>query len=161
MDRYLAGVDELHRDRILSCVAGEWLPMAVVSAHYRACDALGLSNLEMNAMSRGPGSHVRSAWFSNYIAAAEKAKDSPWTILSQLDRTWHRGADGGAVGVFRLGPKQGRAEYVGCELFDIPYFRQSVRAVLHVLVGRFGTAPVVRLLPHSASGEAHYHLQWA
>jgi hypothetical protein len=161
IDRYLAGVDKQHRDRILSCVAGEWLPMAVVSAHYRACDALGLSNLEMNSMSRGPGSHVRSAWFSNYIAAADKAKDSPWTIVSQLDRTWYRGANGGACGIFRLGPKHARIEYVGCELFDIAYFRQSVRAVLLILVERFGTAPAVRILPQRETDECTYQLQWA
>jgi hypothetical protein len=161
LERYLAALDDRHHEEILSCVAGAWLPMALVRAHYLACDTLAISNLEMAAMKRGPGGHVRRAWFTNYIAAADKAKDSPWTILSQLDRTWHRGADGGAVGVFRLGPKQGRIEYVGCELFDIAYFRQSVRAVLHVLVGRFATAPVVRILPHTASGEGHYHLQWA
>jgi hypothetical protein len=160
LERYLAALDDRHHEEILSCVAGAWLPMALVRAHYLACDTLAISNLEMAAIKRGPGGHVRRAWFTNYIAAADKAKDSPWTILSQLDRTWHRGANGGAVGIFRIGPKQARAEYVGCELFAIPHYRQAVRAVLLSLVERFGDAPSVRLLPQAATDEGHYLLQW-
>jgi hypothetical protein len=50
---------------------------------------------------------------------------------------------------------------VGCELFDIAYFRQSVRAVLLILVERFGTAPAVRILPQRETDECTYQLQWA
>jgi hypothetical protein len=159
-ERYLTALDERHREPILSCVAGAWLPMAVVSAHYRACDTLGISNLEMTAMSRGPGGHVRRAWFTNYITAADRGKETPWSILAQLDRTWHRGANGGACGIFRVGQKQARIEYVGCELFGISYYRQSVRSVLLVLTERFGDAPSARLLPQGATDEGHYLLQW-
>jgi hypothetical protein len=150
---YLRALGE-GRDAILSCVAGTWLPMAVARAHYRACDALGLSSQELIATRRGPGDHVRRVWFASFIAAAERAGACPWATLSQLDRMWQRAADGGAVAVFRLGATQARIEYVGCELFDIPYFRLAARAVLLMLAEHFGESPVVHVEPRIGSGEA-------
>jgi hypothetical protein len=158
-DRYLASLRE-HREEILSCIAGTWLPMPVVCAHYRACDSLGLSETQMTEMLRGPGVRVRRAWYASLIAAAEGAKEDPWSILSQIDRIWHRGANGGAAAVFRLGPREARVEYVGCELFRIPYYCQAVRVVLHALIERFGADPAVRMMiPHGAD-EGVYLLRW-
>jgi hypothetical protein len=158
-ERYLDAVRE-HRDEILSCVAGTWLPMPVVSAHYRACDTLALSEDEITEMVRGPGARVRRAWHSRLIAAADQAKEDPWTVLPQLDRAWRRGANGGAAAVFRLGPKEARVEYVRCELFRIPYYCQAVRAVLLMLVEHFGAGSAVRMLRQPATDEGHYLLHW-
>ncbi|MEY4550482.1 MAG: hypothetical protein RL685_6677, partial [Pseudomonadota bacterium] len=43
LPQYEAAQQSAHRETILRCVAGEWLPLEVGFAHYRACDALGLS----------------------------------------------------------------------------------------------------------------------
>jgi hypothetical protein len=157
-ERYLGALRE-HRDEILSCVAGTWLPIPVAHAHYRACDALGLSDAQIAELVRGPGAQVRRAWYARLIAAAEQAKENPWAMLAQLDRNWRRGVTGSAVAVFRLGPKEARVEYVACELFRFPYYCQATRAVLLSLVERFG-AGSVRTLRQHASDEAHYQLQW-
>jgi hypothetical protein len=159
-ERYLEQLLE-HRDEVLSSVAGVWLPMSVARAHYRACDALGLSSEEVAALGRGPGGQVRRAWYATFIAAVGKPDASAWPILSQLDRMWQRSANGGAVAVFRLGARQVRIEYVGCELFDIPYFRQAVRTVLLALADHFGGRSVVRTVPQPTSDECHYHMQWS
>jgi hypothetical protein len=158
-ERYLEALRE-HREEILSCIAGTWLPMRVVSAHYRACDALTLSEAQVIEMGQGPGVRVRRAWYARFIAAAEGAKEDPWTILSQLGRTWLRGANGGAAGVFRIGPKEARVEYVGCELFRIPYYCQAVRVVLFGLVERFGVDASVRMLRDHGADDGVYVLQW-
>ena len=157
-ERYLGGLRE-HRGEILSCVAGTWLPMPVVRAHYQACDALGLSEEQITEMALGPGARVRRAWYSRLIAVAEKSHGDPWSVLAQLDRTWQRGANGGATAVFRVGPKDARVEYVGCELFRIPYFCQALRGVLVSLVERFG-AGSVRMLYQQTPDDGHYLLRW-
>lgn len=157
-ESYLGELRE-HRGEILSCVAGTWLPMPVVRAHYQACDALALTEEQITEMALGPGARVRRAWYSRLIVAAEKSKGDPWTVLAQLDRTWHRGANGGASAVFRVGPKEARVEYVGCELFRIPYYCQAVRAVLLALVERFGTGSV-RMLYQQTPDEGQYLLRW-
>ena len=41
-DAYLPKLTPLHRDAIPQVVAGEWVPIELAMAHYRACDALGL-----------------------------------------------------------------------------------------------------------------------
>jgi hypothetical protein len=157
-ERYLGELRE-HRDEILSCVAATWLPMPVVRAHYRACDALKLSDEEIASMALGPAARIRRAWNARIIAAAEHAKEDPWPVLAQLDRQWRRSANGGALGVFRLGAREARIEYVGCELFRIPYYCQAVRAVLLSLVERFGSGSV-RMLRQHAFDEGHYLMHW-
>lgn len=160
-ERYLEALHE-HREEILACIAGTWLPMPVVSAHYRACDALRLSEAQVIEMGQGPGVRVRRAWFARFIAAGETegAREDPWTILAQLGRTWLRGANGGAAGVFRTGPKEARIEYVGCELFRIPYYCQAVRVVLLGLVERFGSDATVRMLLDHGADDGVYLLHW-
>jgi hypothetical protein len=157
--RYL-GVLREHRDEILSCVAGSWLPMPIVRAHYRACDALDLSEDQISQITRGPGARVRRAWYSRLIAAAEQAQKDPWSILGQLDRTWRRGANGGAAAVIRLASREARVEYVGCELFRIAYYCQAVRFTLLSLVERFGAGSSVRMLPKHGLDEGHFLLHW-
>jgi len=155
-ERYLGELRE-HRDEILSCVAGTWLPVA--RSHYRACDALGLSDAQIMEIVRGPGAQVRRAWYARLIAAAEQANENPWAMLAQLERNWRRGVTGSAVAVFRLGPKEARVEYVACELFRFPYYCEATRVVLLSLVERFG-AGSVRTLRQRATDEAHYQLHW-
>jgi hypothetical protein len=158
-DDYLASLRE-HRTSILTCVAGMWMPIAVARAHYEACDSLGLRGDEVAALGNGSGSELRRSWYAPFIAAAKSAP-SPWATLTLLDRMWHRSADGGAVGVYRLGPKQARIEYVGCELLDVSYFRHAVRTVLHALAEHFAERPVVRVLPQPASAQGHFLMTWS
>ena len=58
-------------------------------------------------------------------------------------------------------PGQARIECLGCELFDIGYFRQSMRTVFLTMLEHFGSTSVVRLGPTPAPGECHFHLHWA
>src|SRR6516164_6941534 len=80
-ERFLSVLDE-YRAEILSSIAGGWLPMPVVCAHYRACDALGLSDAEIGEMIEGPGARVRRAWHARLIATADQDQVEPWTVLS-------------------------------------------------------------------------------
>jgi hypothetical protein len=157
-DRYQALLRS-HHDEVLNCVAGAWLPMKAVRAHYAACEALSLSTEEVARMSREGGA-VRRAWHSNIIAAAQRPGAEIWGILKQLHKLWLRGSNGGAAAVFQLGPKRARVEYVGCELFDIPYFRDAVGAVLLILGSHL--CPTLRVTPFEGGqpGSARYILDW-
>lgn len=153
---YLASLRE-HRDEVLAAIAGAWLPMDVAGAHYRACEALGLSSAQVAAMvSRGD---IRKAWYAPYIDLAKRA-GSPWEILLLLDRMWRRSVDGGAVSIVRLGDAQARIDFRGCELFDIAYFREGVRTVLTALLAHACELPEVRILPQAESGEGCFVAQW-
>jgi len=157
-ERYL---DELvdHREQILSCVAGAWLPMNVARAHYRACDRLRLSNQEITGLGASEGGPVRLAWRSAFVALAGRAVSVP-EALRQVHRMWHRSADGGAAAVYLLDKCHARVEYVGCELFEITFFRLAVRAALVRLLAPLGIRTAVRELPQPAGDECHFAVRW-
>jgi hypothetical protein len=162
LERYRKNLRAYHEE-LFSCIAGEWLPMSVARAHFEACDALELSPREMNAMVRG-GRQVRQAWFANLIAAARKAResgpDANWDVLSQLDRMWRRTANGGATAVYRLGEHKAQIDYVGCDLFDIPYYRASTGTVLLFLGSHLRDSVTVEFIGQPTKGEASYLMQW-
>lgn len=159
-ERYRALLRE-HEDAILSCVAGTWLPLAVARAHYLACEELKLTIDQQLTLRRGAGTQIREAWLATFIATAEQKDSTPWTILPLLHRLWVRGVNGGAVGVFRTGPKEARAEYAGCDLFDIPFFRQAVRSLLIVWLEHACDTLAVTILPQQIANECRYQMRWA
>jgi hypothetical protein len=156
-ERYLQAL-EAHHDEILTCVAGSWLSIAVVRSHYEACERLALSPEELETMARSGGS-VRRAWHAALIAATERPGSSIWTILPQLHKLWLRSANGGAAAVVQTGSHAAEVEYVGCELFDIAYFREAVRAVLLLLGEHMCNEISVDSLP-SKEGQAAFRMKW-
>jgi hypothetical protein len=111
-------------------------------------------------MARSGGS-VRRAWHAALISAAERPGTSIWTILVQLHKLWLRSANGGAVSVIQTGPSSADLEYVGCELFDIGYFRLAVRSVLLLLGEHLCNEVSVDVLPRpGAQGRATFRMKW-
>jgi hypothetical protein len=134
--------------------------MPVARSHYAACDALGLCRDEVTALFEGQGNRIRRAWYAPLIALAQGAS-SPWEILACLESMWLRSCDGGAVVITRRGDREVRIEFVGCELFDIPYFRESARAVLFALMGHVCADRAVEVLPQKERGHGYFALEWA
>ena len=149
-----------HRETILGSVAGVWLSMEIPRAHYEACEALGLDADEQFTMGLAVGERAQGSLLATVVKTARGAGVTPWTILPLVDRLWRRGANGGAAAVFRLGPKEARCEFVGCELFDIPYFRHAFRGVLHGIAVKFCAKHYVHDVATRATGEAIFRMQW-
>jgi hypothetical protein len=161
-DRYLIKLGFDHRDAILETVAGAWLPMTTARAHYDACDLLGLSLEEQLEMGRAVGKRTQASLLSTVVKAARGIGITPWGILPQVPRLWMRGIDGGGgAAVHRLGPKEARAEFVGCELLDVQYFRNAIRGVLLGSSTLFCERGYVHELPQRRAGDVAFRLQWA
>jgi hypothetical protein len=150
-----------HREEILTCVAGTWIPMHIARAHYQACEALGLTLAEQLEMGKSVGDRAQGSLLATAVKAARGAGATPFTIFPQFHRLWLRCADGGAAAVFRLGPKEARAEFVGCELFDIDYFRSAFRGVLLGMGQLFSRTPYVHDLSRRARAQGIFQLQWS
>lgn len=136
-----------HRDEILFCIAGAWLPMKVAREHYRACNRLELSDDEYLAITRTG-------------AEARAPGATPWTAFTLTHRGWSRACDGGAVGIYALGEKRARLEFVGCELFDIPYFRRAVRFMIYLMAWRSAEDLRVVEAAESAQASCIYLVSW-
>ncbi len=129
-DAYIKHVPAEHRETILGSVAGTWLDYQVGVAHYRAADALGLTNEEQLEIGRDVGRRVHATIFGTMAKLARTAGVTPWTGLAQQRRLWSGTIDGGAVAVYKLGPKEARFEAHGVpELVAIPYFRNAFRGI--------------------------------
>ena len=160
-DRYAALLPPAMKSEILDAVAGVWMPMPVAHAHYAACDALGLSTDEQLAMGASVGERAQGNVLSTVVRAARGAGVTPWTIMVQFQRLYARGVDGGSVAVYKLGPKDARTEFVGCELFDIDYFRHAYRGVFHGIMSLFCKKAYIHEATKRGRGEVTFHVQWA
>ncbi len=161
-DKYVARLPVQHRDALLLCVAGMWLPITVARAHYAACEELGLARSEQLDMGLAVGERAQGTVLKTATRVATGSGVTPWTVVPQLQRLWERGADGGGTSVLKVGPKEAIVETVGCELFDVPYFRHAYAGVILGIVRLFCT----RAYTHDettrfAQGECTLRLQWA
>jgi hypothetical protein len=160
-ERYRAALPASVKTELLEVVAGVWLPMATARAHYEACDRLGLALDEQLAMGQEVGGLAQGTVLGTLVKTAKGAGVTPWTIMPHFDRLWRRAVDGGVSTVFRVGPKEARATFNGCELLDIAYFRNGLRGVLLRSGALFASKAYIHERPNRRGGEVEFRLQWA
>jgi hypothetical protein len=159
-DRYLANVPSAYRADLLELVAGAWIPMAAARAHYAACDRLGLTVDEQLGMGQSVGGYVQRTVLATLVKAARGAGVTPWTIMPHFDRLWRRAVDGGSAEVFRLGPKEARAVFTGCELLEFTYFRNGLRGVLLRSGALFASKGFIHEIAAKQRDEVEFRMQW-
>lgn len=162
LDRYLAHLPaELH-DPILATVVGVWLPTSVAVAHYEACDALGLTQNEQVEIGREVSRNVHGTILGTVVRLATQAGVSPWSAFGTFGRLWDRIWVGGAVGVFKLGPKDARIEIIGWPCARVPYCRVAMRGVMLGLTELFCQKAYVHEVPKLCTPTTlGYRIQWA
>jgi hypothetical protein len=161
-DRYAAALAPEHRDQLLQAVAGTWIPVEIARSHYRACEALSLSPDEEVGLGRAIFERTGETMFGTILRLAKGAGVTPWTLLSQLQRFWERGYDGGGLCVSRLGPKEARVELVQCSLAEMRYFRNAARGLLSSVVQLFCTRAYLQEIPGARQrGSFAVRAQWA
>lgn len=127
-ERYYAGLPPALHDEVRGLVAGQWVPVDLAIAHYRACDAMQLSREEIDAMGESVSRRTQDTFVGTILRTAAGAGASPWHLYSNAHRIWARMIDGADQCVYRVGPKEALVHVVGCVLFEVPYFREAVRA---------------------------------
>jgi hypothetical protein len=150
-DRYLAGLEAQWHETILHSVAGTWLPFPAGLAHYRACDALGLSSAQQMAIGREVGDRIQGTFLSSMVRAAKGAGVTPWNALTFTGKLYERLFDGGGICVTKLGPKEAHSEMAGNPIAAIGYFRNGFRGLYQVSVELFCTKAYVVDMPKLAT----------
>jgi hypothetical protein len=141
-DSYLAGLAPQHRERILGSLAPEWLPVEIAFAHYTACDALGLDQATVAKLGEEVGDRVQGTFIGTLLRSARMVGFTPWTALGQVPRLWERVFQGGAIALYKRGPKDAAIEVRGMTLAGLPYFRQALRGVFAVGIRLCGARSV-------------------
>jgi hypothetical protein len=136
-DAYLTNLPPQHHEAVLTAVVGVWLPIEVAIAHYAACDALGLSNIDVIQIGRDATNHVHGTVLATFVRLARGAGVTPWTVLLRFQELWERIWLGGGVKVVKLGPKEARIEIAGWPCAGSVYCRAAMRGVIPAVTDLF------------------------
>jgi hypothetical protein len=160
-DAYERHLDPAFKEQVLSIVPGVWMPMEVARAHYTACDALALSTTELVEIGMQATMRANASALDLAVRLARGAGATPWTIMTQIQRIWDRTSRGGAVGIWKLGPKEARMEVVGYPLAGLRYNRITFRGITQAIVGLFCTRVYVQEIPTLCSARTlGFRLSW-
>ncbi len=161
LDQYSSVLAPEHRDAILYCVPGSWIPASLVVTHYEACEKLELSTTTLLEIGGDVTRRVHGPALALGRNVASAGGVTPWTILGRLDKLWTRATVGGAVGVAKLGPKQARVEVVGFPLAHLRYNRVGTRGIVHGVVQLFCTSAFVHeVTPLCTKTTLGFRVQW-
>jgi hypothetical protein len=135
-DRYVGHLSIDDRAMVLAVGVSAWVPMSIAFAHYRACDALGLDRSTLEEIGSEAGLSLNQTVVSVLIKLSRESGATPWTALARSNKLMARSWKGSTIGVFKLGPKDARFEWIGMTLAEIPYIRVAfvgfVRGILQL-----------------------------
>jgi hypothetical protein len=150
-DRYLKLLDPAQREVILGTLAPVWLPLTSAIKHYEACEALQLGSDELMQVGEDVGNRIQGTFIGTIVKKARTVGLNPWVPLSQFHRLWERLMQGGAVGLYRVGPKDVRIEVRMLPLARYAYFRSAFCGVIasgiKLGAGRAVTVRIVETRP--------------
>ena len=159
--RYFAALPVAQHATIREMLASSWTPEPVARAHYLACEALGLSAQEVFSIGADVGDRVRATFLGTLATVAREAGTTPWLYLERIPRLFPRICVGGGVAIYKLGPKEARAEWYGLPGLAIPYFRTAFRGANQSIISLFCTKAYVSESPARRGGDWAFRVSWA
>lgn len=162
LDRYLALLPGKLHDTVLGAPLGVWLPGSISEAHYAACEKLELAVPLQIAIGAEVAERVHGTILSIAVKMAHEVGATPWTVLGQFGKLWGYIWVGGAVGVFKLGPKEARLEVLGWPCSRFTYCKNGILGVTQGLIQLFCRKVYVREVPRlCTSTSLGYRIAWA
>jgi hypothetical protein len=163
LERYLQALSPKYVDPITTATATEWIPMDVVLAHYRACEALDLSAEETLGLGGTVVMNLQRTFIGGALKKATvEAGVSPLFGLQKFASVYYRTMKGGGGRIVRMGPKDVRMEFVGQPLASVRYFRVSYRGFIHAGCAFFARRVVVaELAAYLSPTTCAYRVAWA
>jgi hypothetical protein len=160
--RYFEHLAADHREPIRTLIAGVWTPTATAMAHYRACDALGLSALEQLEIGLQVGQKIQGTLLGTLVTLTKEAGATPWLFLGRLNRLYDRLVIGGGLAVYQVATKEAIVSAYNVPLFEIPYFATAWRGVIQGLCELFCSKAYVKSGTLATGGKKMtYVVSWA
>ena len=161
-ERYYRALPPERHDDLRSLVAGSWSPMDLVTAHYTACDAMGLTPAEMIMIGEDVSQRTQKSFVATLAKASIEAGASPWILFANARRVWERIFDGCDIAVYKVGPKEAYVEVVNCPLLGLPYFRAAFRAYFRAVVALLSkVAYTSEMTAYGTDSDAVFRFSWA
>lgn len=129
-DRYLSCLDPEHHDRILYILAASWVPVENALLHYGACEAMNLSESELDVIGRHVSQRIMGTFVGTLMRTASNVLMPGRVPLQQYPRLWERLMSGGSCGVYVCGANEARIESRGVPMFRYRYFRMAYTGLI-------------------------------
>jgi hypothetical protein len=160
-ERYLDSLPAPTRDRIVSLIAGIWVPIDLAVEHYRAMDRLGLETATIEAIGGEVADRVNKSVLSLAVTLSKQVGATPWRALSVAHKVNDINWRGGDIQVTKLGPKEARYEWAGQPCAAVPYFVTAFGGFLRSLASLFAVKVYTRLAPERSSlTSVSYRISW-
>jgi hypothetical protein len=160
-DAYVERLDPVHRETVLGLSVSAWAPIPVAFAHYRACDALALDRATVEEIGGDAGLLLNRTVVSILVKLSKEAGATPWSALARSNKLMTRSWQGSTCGVFKLGPKEARFEWIGQPLAELPYIRMGFAGFIRSIMMLFATKAFVREIPKFCSATTlGYRCSW-
>jgi hypothetical protein len=160
LERYWGHLDVATKEQMKSVIASSWVPETLARAHYHACEALNLSPSEIATIGGNVGARIQATFLGALLRVAREAGTTPWLYFTRLPRLYGRICIGGAVAIYKIAPKEARAEWYGVPGLAIPYFRRSFRAANQSIIELFCRKAYVSEAPATAGGDWAFRASW-
>jgi hypothetical protein len=160
-DAYFGALAREDHQAMRSLIVGEWVPMDLGVAHYRALDTLALAPEQARENGRRVADRVQKGYLVT-MAKAVGLGITPWSILiraqSILDRLLHRAS----AALYRVGPKDARLEIHGAPIAEFPYVRSGWAGMIEGGLDLVTRKTYCRdVSPAETSSVATYIVTWA
>lgn len=122
-ERYTACIDPLSLGEINDQIGPGWLSVELAMAHYRAVDAIGINDADVQQLGGTAGEKLARTLTVPTASSGPDSAISPWDLVGAFERLGKRIYDGGSIQYVKLGPKQLYIENIGNPLFSVHYYR--------------------------------------
>lgn len=123
LDRYLTCLPADQHDQVLYVLAASWVPIDLAMTHYGACEAMQLSEGELETIGRHVSQRIMGTFLGTLVRTASSIIRPDHVPLRQYPRLWDRILHGGSCAVSALGVNDARIESRGVPMFRYRYFR--------------------------------------
>jgi hypothetical protein len=150
-DRYQRLVDPTVLAKLQFAIASTWLPVELAMAHYAACDALQLNEVQMKEIGEHVSTKLVSTFWGAALREARRAGAAvPYDIaLRQYGSMWDRLYQGGSSVIEELGHKDARIHARGLPMVRYRYFRVGYMGLIRGAAMMFFRACHVKTERHS------------
>ena len=143
-DRYLSQLPKKFHDAVLLTIAPTWLPVDVAMAHYGACDALNMSEVDLERIGESVSGRIMGTFLGTIVRSSRNVGATPLIPLKQYDRLWSRLMGGGSCIVKQTGLKDAIVQSHGVPMFEYRYFRVAYHGVVRGSLGMFAKKVLTR-----------------
>lgn len=150
-DRYLAALEPHLRAQFSALMTGEWLPIELGLAHYRAADALRLDARTIDGIGGEVATRINGGPLSVAIKLSKHVGVTPWTALSLAHRINDLNWRGGDIAIWKIGAKEALYQWVGQPCATVPYFLTSFSGYLRELSALFAEKAHARAVPEQCT----------